>query len=120
MGGILLALSAGRSEAKIPTAVAARRMLPKTRIRVSHGTWRIVRKLPEFVLSRAATPAIPTPQPSRMPMLPPRREIRTASVINRSLISLRWAPVARRTPSSRVRSRTLMVMVLASPDRANQ
>ena len=72
----------------------------------------------ESVVSRAAAPAIPTPQPSRMPMVPPRSAVRTASVMSRRLISLRWVPVARRTPISRVRSRTLTSTVLARPDRA--
>ena len=67
------------------------------------------------VTSSAEPPAKAPTNPTMSPMTPPMRLITTASTRNWTTMSRRVAPTARRTPISRVRSRTVTSITLATP-----
>ena len=54
-------------------------------------------------------------KPSSTPMIPPMNPVRIASAMNISITSLLFEPIAFMTPISRVRSITLIVIVLMMP-----
>ena len=59
--------------------------------------------------------AMPMPAPQMMPSTPPVEVRKIASIRNCHNTSVRRAPSALRTPISRVRSVTVMVMMLMTP-----
>ena len=69
--------------------------------------------MPSFLSAR--TTAAPSPLPTATPSSAPNTEITTASTVTIRMVCARRSPIARSSPSSRVRSRTDRASVLTMP-----
>ena len=68
----------------------------------------------------ARTTAAPRPVPTAMPSSAPKTEITTASTVTIHMVRARLSPIARSSPSSRVRSSTDRASVFTMPEHGDQ